>query len=29
MKWIGVDKTADNLNQDLAVYLGQRESSPA
>jgi len=29
MKWIGVDKTADNLDQDLAVYLGQRESSPA
>ena len=29
MKWIGVDKTADNLNQGLAVYLGQRESSPA
>jgi len=29
MKWIGVGKTADNLNQDLAAYLGQKESSPA
>ena len=29
MKWIGVDKTADNLDQGLAVYLGQGESSPA
>jgi hypothetical protein len=29
MKWIGVDKTADNLNQDLAAYLGKKESSPA
>ena len=28
MKWIGVDKTSENLDQDLAVYLGQRDSSP-
>ena len=29
MKWIGVDKTSENLDQDLAVYLGQRNSNPA
>ena len=29
MEWIGVDKTADNLDQDLAAYLNQKESSPA
>lgn len=28
MKWIGVDKTADNLDQGLAVYLGQKEPGP-
>ena len=29
MKWIGVGKTADNLDQGLAAYLDQKESSPA
>lgn len=29
MKWIGVDKTLENLDQDLAAYLGQQEQSPA
>ena len=29
MKWIGVDKTLENLNQDLAAYLGQQERTPA
>jgi hypothetical protein len=29
MKWIGVGKTADNLDSGLAAYLGQKESNPA
>ena len=29
MKWIGVDKTLENLDQDLAAYLGQQEQTPA
>ena len=29
MKWIGVDKTLENLDQDLAAYLEPQEQTPA